>query len=159
QRKRVNDDTPSDGFSEGNRPQFMPALTVDPLTGTLVVTYYDGRFDAALARVANAVVVSVDGGADFSPVSYLNPTKSATDELSSDVRNLGPVRGNQGQAGTNGFGGRAGVVAYGGDIFPVYATNNNAAGSIINTAKVETAAGPRVIYGDMGAVTADAATD
>ena len=33
---RVNDDSASDNVTEGNRSQFMPSLTVDPVTGTVV---------------------------------------------------------------------------------------------------------------------------
>ena len=47
---QVNDDSITDNFSEGNRPEFMPSLTIDPVTGTVVVDYYDARYDASGAR-------------------------------------------------------------------------------------------------------------
>ena len=45
----VNNDIATDASNqtEGRRSQFMPTLAVDPVTGTLVVTYYDARNDAA----------------------------------------------------------------------------------------------------------------
>ena len=47
---RLNTDSPFDNFTEGNRTQFQPTAAVDQATGTLVVTWYDGRFDASNAR-------------------------------------------------------------------------------------------------------------
>jgi len=55
---KLNDDSISDGFSEGNRPQFEPELAVDQATGTLVATFYDARNDAAHARVATYIATS-----------------------------------------------------------------------------------------------------
>jgi subtilisin-like proprotein convertase family protein len=152
---QINDDSAFDNFSEGNRPQFTPTVTVDQSTGTVIVSYYDGRNDAAVARVANAIVASVDGGDTFSPVTYLNPSKNATDFLTSEVVDIGPIPGNQSQAGVNGFGTRQGLVAQGGVITAVYSSNLNSGGNTIFARQATTAAGPRVIYGDMGQVTED----
>jgi subtilisin-like proprotein convertase family protein len=152
---KLNDDTPSDNFSEGNREQFTPSIAVDPTTGELVISYYDARNDAALARVNTSITTSIDGGADFSPVTYANKLKTATDFLTGNQVTLEAIPGNQAQAGANGFGDREGLVVYGGNIFPIFSTNDNAAGESIRTAKMVTAAGPRVIFGDMGSVTQD----
>ena len=47
---RVNDDSQNDGFSAGNRPQFEPQVAVDQSTGTVVISFFDERYDAAQAR-------------------------------------------------------------------------------------------------------------
>ena len=162
---KVNQDSPYDNFSQGNRAQFMPSITVDPTNGNVVISYYDARNDASNTRVANTIAVSNDGGAavvdqygdtvaDFSPISYLNPLKQATDFLTGSTVTLQPIPGNQGVAGTFGFGDRQGLVAYGGNITPIFSTNLNAAGTTISTATVTVASGPRVISGDMGPITA-----
>src|SRR5206468_471254 len=71
----------TDNFSEGNRAQFNPAVAVDPVTGTLYVSYYDARYDASNARVVDSITASIDGGASFSPSTYLNRPKTANDGL------------------------------------------------------------------------------
>ena len=60
---QVNDDTPSDQFSEGNRHQFMPNVTVDPVTGAVIVMWYDARTDASNGGRAQFMAVSTDSGA------------------------------------------------------------------------------------------------
>ncbi|MCI0376599.1 MAG: proprotein convertase P-domain-containing protein [Gemmataceae bacterium] len=155
---RVNDDSAFDNFSEGNRPQFTPTIAVDPITGTLVYSYYDGRTDASLVRAANALVTSIDGGDTFSKHSYLNQLKTATDALTQKVITIEPVPGNQNVAGIQGFGTRQGIVVHGGKVYNVFASNRNIGanqastvpGSAILTADVLIAAGPRVVFGDMG---------
>ena len=155
QRVKVNDDSVNDGFSEGNRPQFLPAVAVDPLTGAVVVTYYDGRYDAAMARVANSLTASIDGGATFSPSAFLSPFRTATDAITLQTVNIEPIPGNQGQAGPLSFGDRQGLAVYGGRVVPAYSSNLNTAGASIMTARASIAAGPRIVQGDMGPITAD----
>src|SRR5918992_612314 len=74
---RVNSDTAADNFSEGNRWQFHPAVTVDPLTGTVVVMWYDARTDATDGRAAVFLSTSIDGGQTFGPAVFLNTPKQA----------------------------------------------------------------------------------
>ncbi|MEZ6142256.1 MAG: proprotein convertase P-domain-containing protein [Zavarzinella sp.] len=152
---QVNDDSIGDNFTEGNRAQFTPAIAVDPITGTVAVMYYDSRIDAANARAASVIRVSVDGGRNWSDPSFLNNIKTVTDFLTGERVDLEPIPGNQGQAGANGFGDRQDLYFYNGKIVPVFASNENAAGSSITTADVRTAVGPRIISADMGHVTAD----
>lgn len=151
----VNDDSPLDGFSEGNRAQYMPSIAVDPVTGTVVVSYYDGRMDSARTRVASSIAVSIDGGRSWSPSVFLNDMKSAGDFLTGSTINIEPIPGNQGINGIYGFGDRQGLIAYEGRAIPVFATNLDAATSRIRTANVLYAAGPRVVSGDMGPVNQD----
>src|SRR5205823_1849205 len=74
---RVNDDSVADNFTEGDRWQFVPTVTVDPLTGTVVVTWYDARLDASDARPSVFMATSIDGGQTFSPQVFLNTPKQA----------------------------------------------------------------------------------
>src|SRR5581483_4390455 len=96
---KVNDDSVADNFSEGVRPQFMPTVAVDNVTGTVGVMYYDGRWDPALARVANSFSASIDGGKTFSTSTFFNTPKTATDEITQRLITIEPVPGNQGQIG------------------------------------------------------------
>ena len=156
----INDDSVTDGFSEGDRPQFMATIAVDQTTGTLVASYYDGRYDPSESRAWRRAlkVTSIDCGQcqTFSPVSYLNDLQTATDEITGDTVVLEPIPGNQGLAGALGFGDRQGLVVNGGHVIPIFSTNINAAGAIIFTDTVTIAAGPRIIAGDMGPITAAA---
>jgi len=56
---------------------------------------------------------------------------------------------------TYGFGERAGLIMYAGHVVPLFSSNENAAGRVLKTANVTIAAGPRVIFGDQGPITAD----
>jgi len=141
---RVNDDDVTDFFSEGTRSQFMPNVVVDPTTGTLVLSYYDGRYDASLTRVANSLTTSIDGGETFSDYSFLNPLKTAINAINGTTVEFEPIPGNQGQAGVLGFGDSQGLVAYGGRVIATYASNLNAAETRLMTAVGTIAAGPRV---------------
>lgn len=160
----VNDDG-ADNFSEANRAQFMPALAVDQVTGAVVMSYFDGRMDAARIRVANSVTVSIDGGRSWSPSVFLNDIKSAGDFLTGQTVNIEPVPGNQGRNGVWGFGDRQGLVAWNGRAISVFGTNLDEVvvvngvivppPSRIRTANISYAAGPRIVDGDMGPVTGD----
>jgi len=170
--RRVNDDVATrDGFSESapgsvGRPQFQPAVAVDQSTGTLVVSYRDGRNDAARARVATVLTTSIDGGATFAPISYANPAKTAIDAATGAVVNLGPYPDNVSGANpardtTFDFGTGMGLAVAYGHVYPVWAANFNAGvQSIIKTngatdivvANATIAAGPRVVSSTMGPV-------
>ena len=152
---QVNDDSITDNFSEGDRPEFMPSIAVDPITGTVVVTYYDGRWDAATSRVGNSISYSVDGGEDWSTSASMNLEQTATDAITGDTVDVSPVLGNTTAAGTLGFGDRAGLVVYDGDVMPFFGSNLNIAGSEIMTATVNIPTGPTVVGGDMGPVVND----
>jgi subtilisin-like proprotein convertase family protein len=154
--RRVNDDSAADNFSEGTRSQFMPTATVDLVTGTLLISYYDGRYDPSLRRVATYLATSIDGGNSFGPQTYLNQPKQAIDAITGATVTLEPVPSNQPQAGVLGFGDHQGLAAYAGHVYPMFSGNLNAAGASILTATVTIAAGPRLIFGDMGPI--DSAT-
>src|SRR5262249_7565989 len=84
---RINSDSPSDGFSEGNRAQFQPELAVDPVTGTLVATWYDARHDASNLRPATFLATSIDGGQTFGPQQvFLNSQNTALDAITNQQR-------------------------------------------------------------------------
>jgi hypothetical protein len=127
---------PNDNFSEGIRPQFMPNVAVDQTTGTLVATWYDGRWDAAQARLANYITTSIDGGNSFSPQTYLNRPKQAIDAITGKTVTIEPIPGNQGVAGNGpagnlGFGNEQGLAVAAGHVYAAYSSNLNAAGASI----------------------------
>ena len=160
---RVNNDNPtSDGFSEGTRPQFMPSATVDPTTGTLVVSYYDARYDAARARVATTLATSIDGGGTFGPQTFANVPDQAIDNITGQEIVRGPIPDNQSSGNavrdsTFGFGDHQGLAAFNGIVYPVWAGNLNggtSGGQLLDIfdARAVIAAGPRILAGTMGPV-------
>ncbi|MDB5309789.1 MAG: Phage neck protein, partial [Gemmataceae bacterium] len=159
---QVNDDSAFDNLTQGNRPQFTPAVTVDSTTGTVVVTWYDTRLDANGTRAATFIATSIDGGATFSSQyasttagtqPFLNQPKNALDIITGTTYTLQPVPTNVPLSSVFGLGIRQSVIASGGNIYAYWAGNSNAVGSGIFSAHAVTAAGPRVISGDMGPVT------
>jgi|GEM_PF-1642721 len=162
---RVNDDFASDNFSEGGRTQLQPSVAVDPVTGTVVVTWYDARWDASNARVATYIATSIDGGDTWSVqdrTAFLNNTKDATDQLNRNVIVQEPVPTNLRAIGTREAGQRQSLIANGGQIKAFWTGNENAGGAGVYTATVRTSAGPRIVDNDtqlntdQGAVTLDA---
>ena len=164
---RISDDTTSDG-TEGTRPEFMPTLSVDPTTGTVVATYLDARHDAGRTRVAETVEYSIDGGQTWSPSTYLNPAQTATDAVTGATDVVGPIPTNIGLAGSLGIGDRQGLAVYGGHVYAFWSGNYNTAGMtntgintggfVINSARATIPAGPSVISGDQGPVTSMGST-
>ena len=61
--RRAKTSTQNDIFT--GRVQFQPEIAVDPVTGTVVLSWRDGRDDAARARVATYLTTSIDGGQTF----------------------------------------------------------------------------------------------
>ncbi len=147
----------------------MPTVAVDDVTGTVGVMYYDGRWDPSVytgqSRVANSFSDSIDGGQTFSTSTFFNTPKTATDMITGTEETIEPVPGNVYQADpTFGFGDRQSMVMYAGHVVPVFTSNPNAGldvygnpiGNQIDTATVTIAAGPRILQGDMGPITANA---
>src|SRR5262249_47291577 len=93
--RTVNDDSASDFFSGGQRPQSLPAAAVAQSPGTLVLSWYDARNDAANARVATYVTASIDGGNTFSPQTFVNASMTATDAITGKSVTLEPIPDNQ----------------------------------------------------------------
>ena len=155
---QVNDDlasgpTQNDNFSTGSRPEYMPTVAVDDTTGTVGVMYYDGRWDPSLVRVATSFSDSIDGGATFSESVFLNAPNQATDAITGATITIEPVPGNPGPNGAvTGFGDRQGLVMNAGHVVPVFASNDNAPGSVILSATVTIAAGPRIVSSDEGPI-------
>jgi subtilisin-like proprotein convertase family protein len=154
---QINDDSQSDGFSGGNRSQFEPNLAVDPLTGTLVTSFYDARNDASNARVATYVATSIDGGASFSPETFLNTPRSALDAITGNTVQMEPTPDNSSAGnGTRdtvfGFGDRQSLSVYGGHVVAAWAGDQNSGTQSIEVGQGTIAAGPRVISSTMGPV-------
>jgi subtilisin-like proprotein convertase family protein len=155
----VTDDSVSNGFSEGDRPKFNPSLTVDPVTGTVIITYYDGRYDPSDVRIANAMQTSIDGGQTWGTSTFLNDLNTATDFLSGDSKTIEPIPGNAPQSNVVGFGNQgASVLAYDGQVLTAFASNLNETGSEVFVSQGTFADGPRVMQGDEGPITQDSTT-
>ena len=177
---QVNDDNgQTDGISEANsvfqpntdvvtgRVQFQPEIAVDPTTGTLVLSWRDGRNDASRARVATYITTSIDGGQTFGSQVYANPSLTAVDAITGKTVILGPQSDNE-SGGNNktdalfGYGTQMGLAVYGGQVYPIWAGNFNQA-SVVNGAvqgpflnlfyqPMVIAGGPRVVTSDMGPI-------
>jgi subtilisin-like proprotein convertase family protein len=167
-RGTINNDSPADNFSQGNRSQFMPVLTVDQATGTVVAGWFDARWDASNARVATFVGASLDGGDSFSQ-TFANEVKKSTDAITSDTINIEPIPSNfTANASKSNIGTRMSLLSTGsGHVLPIWTGNQNqntvdpndpttSSATTIWKSNVSFAAGPRILSSDMGAVTAPA---
>jgi subtilisin-like proprotein convertase family protein len=177
----VNDDSSAhDGFSEATslpdlfsgtsahmsgRPQFEPSVAVDQTTGTLVISFYDARFDAARARVSTTIATSLDGGQTFGPETFANAPQTALDEVTGKTDVLAPIPDNQSSGnpkteGTFSYGIRQGLAVSAGHVYPVWSSNengglvtgNNSTLLDIRVAPMDIAVGPRIISSTMGPV-------
>ena len=174
----VNDDNAiTDGFSgsggvgtfayTSGRTQFQPEIAVDQTTGTLVLSWRDARDDAANARVATYIATSLDGGETFSPETYANPQNTATDAITGQTVNLGPMADNQSSGNPQtdaafGFGNQMGLAVSSGHIIPIWAGNLNQSfvsnGTVfadplnILVQPMAIAAGPRILNSTMGPI-------
>ena len=155
-RGQLNLDNLSDNFSEGNRYQFQPNVTVDSLTGTVVVTWYDARIDAQNRRVATYMATSIDGGVTFSEAIPVNQPYRVFDPLVNGLRDLEPITSNFTTVGNTGFGENQAVVAVGGRINMFWSGNDNGNTLDVKSSQVRLAGGPRVIYADGGPIIANA---
>ncbi|MFO0907024.1 MAG: Ig-like domain-containing protein [Isosphaeraceae bacterium] len=173
--KQINDDnSQTDGFSEANsdplngnlsgRPQFLPVAQVDQATGTLVIDYYDTRFDAAKSRYATQITASIDGGGSFSKSMFANAPLQAYDQASNKIITLGPIPDNTssgdnspGKDTTFYYGDRMGLAVSNGKVYPVWSGNFNGGDDgrqllQMYFAQGLIAAGPRIVGGTMGPV-------
>ncbi|WP_422931845.1 beta strand repeat-containing protein [Singulisphaera sp. PoT] len=175
-----DDNAKTDGYSESTsatyavsgRTQFQPQVAVDNATGSVVLSWYDARNDAANARVATYLTASIDGGQTFSPQTFANTAETAVDAITGQLVVLGPVPDNQsaGNSRTDaltGFGIHQGLAVYDGKIHAIWSSNLNQ-GFIdgsgfyqattspvlldIRTVTATIAAGPRIIESTMGPV-------
>jgi subtilisin-like proprotein convertase family protein len=144
----VNDDgSDTDGFTESSedpnsediftgRVQFQPEIAVDPVTGTVVISWRDGRDDAARARVATYLATSIDGGQTFSAQTYANPSYDSLDAATGQFVTLSPILDNE-SGGNNhtdtmfGYGDQMGLAVFNGQIYPIWAGNLNK-GTLVN---------------------------
>ncbi len=173
---KVNNDSAAiDGYSEAylrqglgvetGRPQFQPSIAVDGTTGSVVVTYYDARYDSADARVAMTLATSVDGGQSFGGETPLNQPLNAYDEATSSTTvNLGPVLDNQSPGNpktdaTFSYGSHQSVAVWGGQVFAAWSSNLNGGFNPLATdhldirvAHATISSGPRIVSGTSGPV-------
>ena len=71
------------------------------MTGTVVISWRDGRDDAARARVATYLTTSIDGGQTFSAQTYANPSYTALDAITGQTVVLGPKPDNESTGNNN----------------------------------------------------------
>jgi subtilisin-like proprotein convertase family protein len=153
-----NDYTVGDGFSEAidspgyiqGRPQFGAQLAVDQATGTLVATWYDGRYDAARARVARFVGISLDAGRTFTQTylnsagTVFNPNTGSTqdgtvyDVITGNGLSFQPIpenfsAGNPDTDGVLSYGNQQGLAVFGGQIVATWTGNRNGGPNAIPT--------------------------
>jgi len=177
--EQVNDDDSlTDGYTESNddpapqdeitgRVQYQPEIAVDPVTGTLVMSWRDGRDNPARDLVATYITTSIDGGNTFSVQDYANPEQTATDAITGQTDVMGPEADNESsnnsnRDGTYGYGTSMGLAVYDGQVYPMWAGDFNQA-SIVNNAiqgdplsiyfrPMVIAAGPRILTSTMGPI-------
>ena len=163
---QVNQDNSQlDGYSEGlggqsGRPQFEPQVSVDPATGTLVVSYLDARDDAARARYATYVTTSITGGSSFAPDTFVNTPQVAFDTITRQNVTLGPIPDNQSSGNPNTetrytFGTTQGLAVYNGRIYAAWSGDENGGANTknrldIRVAPMRYAVGPRIVSSTMG---------
>jgi hypothetical protein len=175
--KPVNDDSATDGFSQGNRTHFEPHVAVDQYTGTVVLAYRDARYDASNARFVMTLATSNDGGRTFQNASlsqgqqvYLNKPQQAVDATTGKIVNVQPIPDNESMANSTrdtafGWGDYTGLAVADGHVYPLWAGNLNAnalngvdamgnprSNLYIYTALVNIAVGPRAVSSTMGPV-------
>ena len=155
------------------RVQFQPEIAVDPVTGTVVLSWRDGRDDAARARVATYLTTSIDGGQTFSAQTYANPSYTAIDAITGQTVVVGPQADNESAGNSNratlyGYGTQMGLAVFNGQIYPIWSGNLNI-GHIVNGAvqgpfqsifyqPMIIADGPRIINSSMGPISLAEAT-
>ena len=120
------------------RVQFQPEIAVDPVTGTVVLSWRDGRDDAARARVATYITASIDGGQTFSAQTYANPSLTGLNGINDQSVVISPEMDNESGGNDNtdtlfGYGDQMGLAVFNGQIYPVWAGNLNQ-GHIVNNA-------------------------
>ena len=153
---------PNRTTTSNGRPQFQPSIAVNPVTGTLGLSWYDARDDPALVRFATYTTTSIDGGTTSHPTLR----ERLADRHRRDHRhlaNLGPIPANASLATRSvgepygfGFGSHQGLAMYDGMLYPGLGrqpeqggTNNNRRPWIYSNIGYY-AAGPRDHLGDVG---------
>ncbi|HEY1684009.1 MAG TPA: proprotein convertase P-domain-containing protein, partial [Tepidisphaeraceae bacterium] len=167
---KVNDDQATlDGYSgdAGNtndRSQFEPSVAVDNATGTLVLTWYDARYDASDARVSRYITTSLDGGSTFGSQTYLNEPNQVYDAISGEADDLGPIPDNfssdaQSLIGEGQFfyGTSQGLAVYDGRVYATWTGNENQGpqGNLrlgILTSTTTYSSGPTIVSSTQGVV-------
>jgi len=177
-----DDDAERDGYSEANntrsfledggpisgRAQFLPQVAVDQSTGTLVMSWRDGRDDSARARSSIYLTASPDGGRNFSPQTYANPSQTSIDGITGKQVALSPLGDNFSAITPKaptvfGFGTQMGLAVGSGQVYAAWTGNFNDSyrdsanvvhGDTFQTyvRRMTVAAGPRVVDSTMGPV-------
>ena len=175
--EEVNDDTSdTDGITASaenpqsediftGRVQFQPEIAVDPVTGTVVISWRDGRDDPSRCRVATYLTTSIDGGHTFSAQTYANPSYTGLDAITGQTVVLSPILDNESSGNNNtdttfGYGSEMGLAVFNGQIYPIWAGNLDK-GTLVNGVvqgphlsifyqPMVIAAGPRIVSSTEG---------
>ena len=145
---------------------------MDPVTGTVAVTYEDTRYDPSRSRTVETVQISQDGGLSFSKSTYADVTLRAFDQTTQTFVDLGPIPANQSALGRpnpagpgqGGLGDRQGLAIYDGRLYVAFATNLNGGSNTFRHTEIIAApmtyqTGPRVIASTMGLVRSQTVVD
>lgn len=161
---------------------FNPTITVDPTTGTVLVSYYSSTDDPTGRRVLTMLATSVNapelepnanvtpiGTMEFSTPAPVNPRDRVFDQIHSRNIDTEYVPSNGPNMGTEAYGNNMGLVSYSGNVSLVWAGNLNYPnfdinGNPIPRAEVRTqglkiSAGPRIVGADTGAILTTAEVD
>jgi subtilisin-like proprotein convertase family protein len=142
---------------------YLPQLSVDPSTGTLVVAYYSAQFDASGTRSTMMLNSAIDmpnyltrsGAIRFRPLGgdYVTPNEQSFDQIRTEVITTEPIPSN-GPAATDVrmFGNQLGLFAFDSRVTLVYPGNLNVTGTQLRTQDITIAGGPRVIAADSGPI-------
>jgi hypothetical protein len=122
---QVNDDASSNSH-------FLPQLAVDPVTGSVAVTWYDARNDNGIpgqggtnnttnddVQVYGAVGIPTANGVSFSPNFVIQPTYSNASHITSVTGTTIPQD----------FGVHNGLAFYNGTLVPAWTDNSNSTGN------------------------------
>jgi len=165
------DNAQTDGSSEAfvggivsGRAQFLPALTVDQSTGTVVASWYDARVSPVRQTVARYVGASIDGGQTFNANTWLNQNITPFDEVTQTGVTVGPLADNFSSTDVQfdkvfGFGNHQAIAALNSQVYGAW-SGNEALGRdgkeklTVLSATATIAAGPRIISSTQGVAAA-----
>jgi len=142
---------------------YLPQLSVDPSTGTLVVAYYSARFDASGTRLTMMLNSAIDmpeyrdrsGAIQFKGLGgdYVTPQEQAFDQIRTEVITTEPVPSNGPAASdVRQWGNQIGLFAFDSRVTLVYPGNLNITGTQLRTQEIHITGGPRVIAADSGPI-------
>ncbi|WP_020470791.1 proprotein convertase P-domain-containing protein [Zavarzinella formosa] len=162
--------------ADTNTGLFNPKITVDPTTGTVLVSSYSNAQDPTGKRSLTMLSTSINGAAfepdptrtplgtiEFSKASPVNPFDTTYDQINtkSDTVQYVPSNGPAMASitGNEVFGNNMGLVSYGGVVKLLYTGNVDQKIAQVRTQQLKIASGPRIVGSDSGVVLGAAQID